>query len=52
MNTLTEEEILAVVASGDVGSWPTTPYQPDLPAWPGPGVVGGRNPLVPRMTDS
>ena len=53
MNTLTEEEMTAVAASGDpVATWPTTPYEPALPEWPWPGVAGGRNPLVPRMTDS
>ena len=53
MNTLNEEEMTAVAASGDpVATWPTTPYEPAQPAWPGPGVVGGRNPLVPRMADS
>jgi hypothetical protein len=53
MNTLTENELAEITASGDpVASWPAAPYMPSMPSWPGPGVVGGRNPLVPRMADS
>jgi hypothetical protein len=53
MNTLTENELAEIIASGDpVASWPAAPYMPSMPSWPGPGVVGGRNPLVPRMADS
>ncbi len=53
MNTLTENELAEIAASGDpVASWPVNPIGLPSPAWPGPGVVGGRNPLVPRMADS
>jgi len=51
MNTLTENELAVIAAAGDpTASWPATPYVPSLPVWP--GVVGGRNPLEPRATDS
>jgi hypothetical protein len=53
MNTLTENELTEVTASGDpVANWPVIPYVPSLPSSPWPGVVGGRDPLMPRMTDS
>ena len=53
MNTLTENELAEITASGDpVASWPAAAFVPSAPSWPGPGVIGGRNPLVPRMADS